>query len=66
MMLCLKNIDNLRGQNAEECNVLHACLPVYYIWPNVQLIMGLNGPTLVRVYPEHANPNKSFSRISFS
>ena len=27
--------------------------------------MGLNGPTLVRVYPEHANPNKSFSRISF-
>ena len=65
MMLCLKNIDNLRGQNAEECNVLHACLPVYYIWPNVQLIMGLNGPTLVRVYPEHANPNKSFSRISF-
>ena len=27
--------------------------------------MGLNGPTLVRVYPENSNPNKSFSRISF-
>lgn len=65
MMLCLRNIDTLRDQPEETWNVLHASLPVYYIFPNVQLIMGLGGPTLVKVYPDGDNPHKSFSQISF-
>jgi nitrite reductase/ring-hydroxylating ferredoxin subunit len=65
MALCLRNIDNLRDQPEAEWNVLHAALPVYYLFPNLQLILGLGGPTLVRIYPEADNPHQSFSRISF-
>jgi phenylpropionate dioxygenase-like ring-hydroxylating dioxygenase large terminal subunit len=65
MSLCMKSIDDLRGKPKEEWNVLHAALPVYYLFPNVQLIVGAAGPTLVRVYPEGANPHQSFSQIGF-
>ena len=65
MMLCLKNIDNLRSLDKQDWNVLLGALPVYYIFPNVQLIIGSAGPTLVRVYPDKDNPHSSFSRISF-
>jgi nitrite reductase/ring-hydroxylating ferredoxin subunit len=65
MMLCLKNIETLRKIEPNDWNVLHAALPVYYLFPNVQLIIGLSGPTLVRVYPDEDNPHHSRSRISF-
>ena len=65
MMLCLKNIDTLRDQDPNTWNVLHGALPVYYIFPNVQLIIGGAGPTLVRVYPRGADPHDSYSKISF-
>lgn len=65
MSLCLKNIDTLRDQPEDDWHVLAAALPVYYIFPNIQLILGDAGPTLVRVYPDGANPNQSFSKISF-
>ena len=65
MMLCLKNIDTMRDQPKVGWHVLSAALPVYYIFPNVQLIIGAGGPTLVRVYPDGANPHMSRSQISF-
>ncbi len=65
MALCLKSIDDLRTKPEDEWNVLHAALPVYYLFPNVQLIVGAAGPTLVRVYPEGSNPHQSFSQIGF-
>lgn len=65
MMLCLRNIDTLRDASEDDWHVLSAALPVYYIFPNVQLIISGGGPTLVRIYPEGLNPNQSFSRISF-
>ena len=65
MMLCLKNIDALREKDRSDWHVLSAALPVYYIFPNVQLIIGFGGPTLVRVYPDAANPHNSHSQIAF-
>ncbi len=65
MNLCLRNIDTLRDTPETDWNVLAGALPVYYIFPNIQLIIGAGGPTLVRVYPAGDNPNDSFSRISF-
>ncbi len=65
MMLCLKNIDTLRTQKPADWNVLLGALPVYYLFPNVQLIIGLSGPTLIRVYPDRDNPHSSCSRVSF-
>ena len=65
MMLCMKTIDDLRGKPQDEWNVLHAALPVYYLFPNIQLIVGQGGPTLVRVYPGGPNPHQSFSQVGF-
>ncbi|MBO6564079.1 MAG: aromatic ring-hydroxylating dioxygenase subunit alpha [Pseudomonadales bacterium] len=65
MSLCLRNIDVLREMPENDWNVLLGALPVYYIFPNIQLILGLGGPTLVRVYPDGENPHNSFSQISF-
>jgi nitrite reductase/ring-hydroxylating ferredoxin subunit len=65
MALCIRGIDHLRNLPEAEWHVLKAALPVYYIFPNVQLIIGSGGPTLVRVYPRGTDPNDSFSQISF-
>jgi len=65
MALCSRGIDLLRNLPESEWHVLKAALPVYYIFPNVQLITGSGGPTLVRVYPKGEDPNDSFSEISF-
>ena len=65
MMLCLKNIDTLRTQKPADWNVLLGALPVYYLFPTVHLIIGLSGPTLIRVYPDRDNPHSSCSRVSF-
>ena len=65
MMLCMKSIDDLRTKPKDEWRVTQAALPVYYLFPNVQLIVGGPGPTLVRVYPDGSNPHQSFSEISF-
>lgn len=65
MMLCMKSIDDLRGKPKDEWNVLQGTLPVYYLFPNVQLLISPAGPTLVRVYPDGANPHMSWSQIDF-
>ncbi len=65
MILCGRTIDGLRDKPEDEWNVLEATVPVYYIFPNVQLIFGRAGPTLVRVYPDRDNPHNSHSQISF-
>ena len=65
MLLTSRAIDLLRDVPESEWHLLRATIPVYYLFPNVQLIMGLDGPTLVRVYPEGSDPHHSFSRVEF-
>jgi phenylpropionate dioxygenase-like ring-hydroxylating dioxygenase large terminal subunit len=75
MLLCAKEIDRFRDLPETEWDVLKATTPVYYLFPNIQLIPSgrvpglsadtLSGATLVRVYPNHENPHESFSQISF-
>lgn len=65
MMLCLRNIDALREQPEHEWRVLNAALPVYYLFPNVQLILSRGGPILVRIYPDGEDPHNSHSSITF-
>ncbi|HIG43860.1 MAG: SRPBCC family protein [bacterium] len=75
MMLCAREIDRFRDLPEEQWDVLKATTPVYYLFPNIQLIPSgripglphdmLSGATLVRVYPNKENPHESFSQISF-
>jgi hypothetical protein len=39
--------------------------PVYYLFPNVQVNVGLGGVILVRVYPVAGDPRRSVSKVSF-
>ena len=65
MSLCQKSIDTLRDVPEKDWNVLVGALPVYYFFPNVQLIISHAGPTLVRVYPRGADAGDSYSKVSF-
>jgi len=65
MNLCLRSIDALRELPEEDWHIQQAAIPIYYIFPNIQLILGGGGPTLVRVYPDCEDPHNSHSQISF-
>jgi phenylpropionate dioxygenase-like ring-hydroxylating dioxygenase large terminal subunit len=75
MLLCSKAIDLFRDLPEQEWDLLAATIPVYYLFPNIQLIPSgrlpgrpkgeMSGATLVRVYPNKDNPHESFSQVSF-
>ncbi len=65
MALCIRPIDAMRTRPKESWHVLQGALPVYYLFPNIQLLFGADGPTLVRIYPDAVNPNKSRSEIGW-
>ncbi len=65
MMLCMKSIEELRNVSTEDWHVLACTLPVYYLFPNIQLILSQAGPILVRIYPNGPGPDDSFSKITF-
>ena len=65
MTLCLKAIDELRGTPEETWHVSQGAFPVYYLFPNVQVNVGLGGVTLVRVYPVPGEPGRAVSKVSF-
>lgn len=65
MSLCVRPIDNMRGEPKDTWHVLRGTVPVYYLFPNVQLIMNSGGMTLVRIYPQADDPNNSRSEITF-
>ncbi len=65
MGLCQRGIDDLRNLPESEWNLHKAVFPVYYLFPNVQINVGGDSVTLVRVYPDADNPHNSWSKISF-
>jgi phenylpropionate dioxygenase-like ring-hydroxylating dioxygenase large terminal subunit len=65
MLLCLRNIDTLRGTPEERWYIVNGGLPVYYLFPNVQLNVGEPRLTMVRTYPDPSKAGHSISRVSF-
>ncbi len=65
MSLCIRPIDKMRDEPREKWHVLRGTVPVYYLFPNIQLVLSSGGVTLVRIYPEAGDPAKSRSEISF-
>jgi len=65
MVLCLRDIDTLRGQPEETWNITTGGFPVYYLFPNIQLNVAESGLTMVRAYPDPEDPARSISRLSF-
>jgi nitrite reductase/ring-hydroxylating ferredoxin subunit len=64
MGLCSRAIDTLRIEPEQTWHVLRGALPVYFLFPNIQLVVSGEGPILVRIYPDAENPHQSRSVIS--
>lgn len=65
MILTRRDIDEMRTRPEEEWDITIAALPVYYLFPNVQLMPFHEGCYLVRAYPVPGEPGRHVSRISF-
>ncbi len=58
-----RNIDSLRGLPEAEWSLPQGAVLLYFLFPNVQLIVGRGSANLVKIYPEAAEPAQSISRI---
>lgn len=65
MVLCRREIDEMRKLPEAEWDITVAALPVYWIFPNSILMPFLDGCFLVRAYPATAEPSRHVSRIDF-
>jgi hypothetical protein len=65
MILCKRNIDEMRLLPEQEWDITVAGLPVYWIFPNVILMPFDAGVFLVRAYPDRIDPGRHLSRIDF-
>ncbi len=65
MGLCFRSIDELRNEPRENWDIRRAALPVYYLFPNVQLNVLPRSVVLVRIYPDPDDAGRAVSRISF-
>ena len=65
MILCLKGIDDLRGQPEADWRIETGGFPVYFLFPNVVINVGNQRIAVVRVYPHPDDPGRSVSQISY-
>lgn len=65
MILCIKTIDDLKTVPEDRWHITDGAFPVYYLFPNIQVNVGKEGVTLVRVYPDPKDPGRSTSQITF-
>ena len=65
MILCRRDIDEMRHLPEDEWDITIAGLPVYWIFPNVILMPFRAGVFLVRAYPAADDPGRHVSRIDF-
>lgn len=65
MILTRREIDEMRHLPEAEWDITVAGLPVYWLFPNAQLMPFRRGAYLVRAFPDRDNPGRHISRISF-
>ncbi|MBN4047586.1 aromatic ring-hydroxylating dioxygenase subunit alpha [Acidimicrobiaceae bacterium AH-315-P05] len=65
MILCRRDIDEMRNLPEDQWDITVAGLPVYWIFPNVILMPFRHGVFLVRAYPIAGEPGRHISRIDF-
>ena len=65
MILCRREIDEIRHLPEDQWDITKAALPVYWLFPNVQLLPFGEALQLVRAYPEPGHPGRHTSRITF-
>lgn len=59
-----KSIDTLRDKPESDWKLWEGALVLYYLFPNIQLVVGEDRVTLVRIYPDQQNPGRSITQVS--
>tara|TARA_Y100001970_G_scaffold158998_1_gene194432 strand:- start:53028 stop:54230 length:1203 start_codon:yes stop_codon:yes gene_type:complete len=65
LILCKRDIDEMRLLPEEDWNICTGSLPVYFLFPNIIFMPTNEGAFLVKEYPLENSPHKSVSKISF-
>jgi phenylpropionate dioxygenase-like ring-hydroxylating dioxygenase large terminal subunit len=58
-------IHELRNYPEDDWVITQATFVLYYLFPNIQLVINHDNATLIRIYPDKDNPGHSITRISF-
>lgn len=64
MAFAMKGIEALRSQPEREWTFDGNVNVIYFLFPNVQLNVGRNTASLVRIFPDPSNPGRSRTRVS--
>lgn len=59
-----KTIDVLRDKPESDWDLMNVGFVLYYLFPNIQLVVTRGLVNIVRIYPDKKNPGRSISRIS--
>ena len=65
MVLCVREIDQMRHRPENEWNLREGGFPVYYLFPNVIFNVGQRSITVVRVRPHPVEIGRSISYVSY-
>jgi phenylpropionate dioxygenase-like ring-hydroxylating dioxygenase large terminal subunit len=58
-------IDQLREQPESDWVITQATFVLYFLFPNIQLVVNDESVTLIRIYPDENNPGQSTTHITF-
>lgn len=65
MVLARRDLDAMRTMPEDTWDITIAGQPIYWLFPNVQLVPFVAGVFLVRAYPVGDDPGRHVSRITF-
>lgn len=60
-----RGLEGLRTLPEADWNIHRATFVLYYLFPNIQLIVGEHNVTLIRIYPDQSNPGRSITQVDF-
>jgi phenylpropionate dioxygenase-like ring-hydroxylating dioxygenase large terminal subunit len=60
-----RGIDEMRNKPQAEWDIAKGTFVLYYLFPNIQLVVDRNSTTLIRIYPAENEAGRSITRISF-
>lgn len=58
-------IDKMRSMPEDEWSITQGTFVLYFLFPNIQLVVNAESVSLIRIYPDEHNPGRSITRISF-
>ena len=57
-------IDELRDKPEEDWRLTDGATTLYFLFPNIQFIIGNGSTNIVRLYPHPTDPNESITKIN--